>query len=162
MMTTNPKFVVPLLEQMNTLAKALAIDNGFVDENSRVKFIEAAEKLAIAARYHDENVFFVVTKIMQAAAIRTACSLNIFSVVPSAESTSISASDVASATKADKKVVVRIMRALVSCHIFTEAGEELYAHNQLSRGFLVSESLSMFTEIYDLACKGAYALPEFL
>ena len=161
-MTTDPKGTISLLEKINTFAESLTVDNGFPDEDTRTQFVEAAENLAIAARYHDENIFFAVTRITQNAAIRIACSLNIFAVVPPTEGSSISGSDIASAVKADKIVVIRIMRALVSCHIFAEAGEELYAHNALSRGFLVPESLSMFKEIYDLAGKGAYALPEFL
>ena len=161
-MTTDTKGTVALLEELNKLAKPLNANNGFTDEDTRTQFVEAAEKLAIAARYPDENIFFAVTRITQNAAIRIACSLNIFAVVPSAEDSSISASDIASAVKAEKIVIVRIMRALVSCHIFAEAGEELYAHNALSRSFLVPETLSMFKEIYDLVGKGAYALPEFL
>lgn len=162
MATIDAEVTLSLLEKLNTLAKPLKTGNGFEDENSRTQFVETAEKLAIAARYPDENIFFAVTRITQDAAIRMACSLNIFASVPSAEGSSVTASDLASAVKADKVVVVRIMRALVSSHIFAEAGEELYAHNALSRGFLVPESLSMFKEIYDLAAKGAYALPEFL
>ena len=96
----------------------MTVDNGFPDEDTRTQFVEAAECLAIAARYLDENIFFAVTRITQNAAIRIACSLNIFAAVPPAEGSSISGSDIASAVKADKIVVVRIMRALVSCHIF--------------------------------------------
>ena len=161
-MTTDPKGIASSLEKLNALAKGWTVNKGFVDEVTRTRFFEAAEKLAIAARYPDENIFFAVTRITQNAAIRIACSLNIFAVVPSTEGSSINASDIASTKNVDMIVVVRIMRALVSCHIFTEVEEELYAHNALSRSFLEPESLSMFKEIYDLACKGAYALPEFL
>jgi hypothetical protein len=54
------------------------------------------------------------------------------------------------------------MRALASCDIFIETGEDEDAHNDLSRAFLVSETLSMFSEIYDMAGEAAYALPAFL
>lgn len=161
-MTTDPKRIVSCLETLNTLAPSLTGKNDVANEDVRTQFVETAEKLAIAARYPDENIFFAVTRITQNAAIRIACSLDLFAVVPSTDGSTISASDIAAAKNVDKIIVVRTMRALISCHIFAEEGEELYAHNALSRGFLVPESLSMFKEIYDLACKGAYALPEFL
>ncbi|KAF2133644.1 S-adenosyl-L-methionine-dependent methyltransferase, partial [Dothidotthia symphoricarpi CBS 119687] len=128
--------------------------------------VDAAEKLAIAARYPDENVFFAVTRTTQNAAIRIACALNLFAVVPScsgdASAASISTANMAAAVKADPIVVARVMRALASCHVFDEMGEDLYAHNALSRAFLVPETLSMFSEIYDMAGKAAHALPDFL
>lgn len=161
-MTTDPKGIVSCLEKLNTLAPSLTGENDVASEDMRPQFVETAEKLAIAARWPDENIFFAVTRITQNAAIRIACSLDLFAVVPSTDGSTISVSDIAATKNVDKTVVVRVMRALVSCHIFAEAGEELYAHNALSRGFLVPESLSMFKEIYDLACKAAYALPEFL
>jgi len=117
-------------------------------QETRSQLIDAAERLAITARYPDENVFFAATRTTQDAAIRIACDLDIFSVVPSDEPkttsrlTSISITDVASAVHADPVVVGRVMRALVSCHIFTETGEDTYAHNNLSRAFLVPETQS--------------------
>lgn len=161
-MTTGYWEILPLLETINTIAASVNGSDGFSNEETRERFVDAAERLAIAARYPDENIFFAVTRITENAAIRMACSLDIFAVVPTAEGSSIDAGSIAAAVKADKVVVVRVMRALVACHIFAEAAEERYAHNALSRGFLTPESLSMFKEIYDLACKGAYALPEFL
>lgn len=164
MTTTDPKSFVALLKKINTLAAQSSVtkDGSFADEDTRTQLVSAAEQLAIAARYPDENIFFAVTRITQNAAIRIACALNIFAVVPTDPNASISAQAIASAVNADPVVLVRVMRALASCHIFTETGENTYAHNALSRSFLVPESLSMFQEIYDLAGKGAYALPEFL
>lgn len=162
MMITDSQATARQLESLNSLAKTFTVENGFADEETRTKFVDAAEKLAIAARWPDENIFFAVTRTTQNAAIRIACELNIFAVVPDDEKRPISATEIASAVQADAVVIVRIMRALVSCHIFSEVGEERYTHNALSRGFLVPTSLSMFKEIYDMAGRGAYALPEFL
>lgn len=137
-------------------------------QETRCQLIDVAERLAIAARYPDENVFFAVTRTTQNAAIRIACDLNIFAVVPSdnakmtSRRTSIGITDIATAVHADPIVVARVMRALASCHIFTETDEDMYTHNNFSRAFLVPETLSMFSEIYDMAGKAAYALPEFL
>ncbi|KAB8068436.1 O-methyltransferase-domain-containing protein [Aspergillus leporis] len=161
-MTTDPQATVSHLETLNRLSKAFTEEDGFASEETRAQFITAAENLAISARYPDENIFFAVTRTTQNAAIRIACSLNIFAVVPSAPGTTTTGAEIASAVNASAVVVVRIMRALVSCHIFTETGEDLYAHNALSRAFLVPTTLSMFAEIYDMAGRGAYALPDFL
>jgi len=159
--------LLSLVQTITGLGEIFRTANGMHQE-TRSQLIDAAERLAITARYPDENVFFAATRTTQDAAIRIACDLDIFSVVPSDEPkttsrlTSISITDVASAVHADPVVVGRVMRALVSCHIFTETGEDTYAHNNLSRAFLVPETLSMFSEIYDMAGKAAYALPEFL
>ncbi|MCJ1251523.1 hypothetical protein MMC30_008758 [Trapelia coarctata] len=161
-MTGDPKRTLSLLEELSSLSKSLDTSNGFKDDATRTQFVQAAEKLAIAARRPDENIFFLITRITQASAIRSALGLDVFSIVPSEEGKTISASEIASTAGASKLVVVRIMRALIACHIFDEAGEEKYAHNELSRGFILLESRNMFKEIYDLISKGAYALPEFL
>lgn len=160
-MTAQPSTLLALVQQITDLGGTFRAANGFAHQETRSQLIDAAEKLAIAARYPDENVFFAVTRTTQNAAIRIACALNIFAVVPASRE-SISVTDVASAVKADPIVIARVLRALASCHIFTEAGEDRYAHNELSRAFLVPETLSMFSEIYDMAGKAAYALPEFL
>lgn len=83
-MTTDPKGTVALLKRLNTLAKSLTVNSGFAEENARTQFVQTSEQLAIAARYPDENIFFAVTRITQNAAIRVACSLNIFAVIPAA------------------------------------------------------------------------------
>ena len=57
---------------------------------------------------------------------------------------------------------VRIMRACTASHIFTEVGEELYAHNAYSRIFSKEQNRDMFKQMYDFVGKGTYALPEHL
>ncbi|KAF2691147.1 S-adenosyl-L-methionine-dependent methyltransferase [Lentithecium fluviatile CBS 122367] len=167
-MTAQPSTLLALVRDITDLGETFHTANGFAHQETRSQLIDAAERLAIAARYPDENIFFAVTRTTQNAAIRIACALNVFAVVPSSGSNdgvpraSISVTDVASAVKADPVVIARVLRALASCHIFTETGEDSYAHNELSRAFLVPETLSMFSEIYDMAGKAAYALPEFL
>jgi hypothetical protein len=159
---TDAKGTVALLAQLNLLAKSFSVQNGFPDEDTRTQFVDAAEKLSFATRYVDENIFHTVTRLTLTSVIRCACSLNIFAVVPAAEGAAISAGAIASATDADPVVIVRLMRALVACNFFREAGQETYSHNELSRAFLVPETLSMFKEIYDMVGAGAYALPAFL
>ncbi|KAK4141039.1 S-adenosyl-L-methionine-dependent methyltransferase [Dichotomopilus funicola] len=159
---TDAKGVVALLAQLNRLAEAFTVQDGFSDETKRAQFVAAAEKLSSAARYVDENVFHTVTRLTLTSVIRCACSLNIFAVVPAAEGAAISAGAIASAVDADPVVTVRLMRALVACNFFVEVGEETYSHNALSRAFLVPETLGMFKEIYDMVGAGAYALPAFL
>ncbi|KAF2844841.1 S-adenosyl-L-methionine-dependent methyltransferase [Plenodomus tracheiphilus IPT5] len=167
-MTAPPSTLLSLVQKITNLGDTFQTANGFAHQETRSRLIDAAEKLAIAARYPDENVFFAVTRTTQNASIRIACALNIFVVVPLADPRaelplkSISVADIASAVNAEPVVVARVMRALASCHIFAETGEDTYAHNDLSRAFLVPETLSMFSEIYDMAGKAAYALPEFL
>jgi hypothetical protein len=167
-MTAQPSTLLSLVQNITNLGETFRTANGFANQETRSQLIETAEKLAIAARYPDENVFFAVTRTTQNAAIRIACALNIFAVVPlddcekATGSSSIGITDIASAVNADPVVIARVMRALASCHIFTETGEDMFAHNDLSRALLVPETLSMFSEIYDMAGKAAYALPEFL
>ncbi|KNG44545.1 Winged helix-turn-helix DNA-binding domain-containing protein [Stemphylium lycopersici] len=167
-MTAQPSTLLSLVQEIANIGDTFKTANGYASQETRSRLIDSAERLAIAARYPDENVFFAVTRTTQNASIRIACALNIFAVVPSndlraeAPPASISVTNIASAINADPVVVARIMRALASCHIFIESGEDEYAHNDLSRAFLVPETLSMFSEIYDMAGKAAYALPEFL
>lgn len=161
-MTGDPKRTLALLEEISSLSKSFDTSNGFKDDATRTQFVQAAEKLAITARRPDENIIFLITRITQASAIRSALGLDVFSIVPLEGGKTINASEIASKAGASKLVVVRIMRALVTCHIFDEAGEEQYAHNALSRGFILPESRNMCKEIYDLISKGAYALHEFL
>jgi hypothetical protein len=167
-MTAQPSALLSLVQNITNLGETFRTANGFANQETRSQLIDTAEKLAIAARYPDENVFFAVTRTTQNAAICIACALNIFAVVPLDDckketgASSIGITDIASAVNADPIVIARVMRALASCHIFTETGEDMFAHNDLSRALLVPETLSMFSEIYDMAGKAAYALPEFL
>lgn len=166
-MTDHSSTLLSLVQIIADLGEAFQTATG-TNQETRSQLIDAAERLAIAARFPDENVFFAVTRTTQNAAIRIACELNVFAVVPLSElkmttrSTSINITDIASKVNADPVVIARVMRALASCHIFTETDEDMYAHNDFSRAFLVPETLSMFSEIYDMAGKAAYALPEFL
>lgn len=73
-MTTDPKSIVSCLETLNTLAPSLTGKNDVANEDGRTKFVETAEKLAIAARYPVENIFFAVTRIILP---RIACSLDL-------------------------------------------------------------------------------------
>jgi hypothetical protein len=161
-MTATPATLSALVGEITTLGESFQTANGFASQDIRTKLVEAAEKLAIAARYPDENVFFAVTRTTQNACIRIACALNIFAVVPSDGKSDISTSAIASAVKADPVVIARVMRALASCYVFAETGEDRYTHNDLSRAFLVPTTLSMFSEIYDMAGRAAFALPDFL
>jgi hypothetical protein len=54
------------------------------------------------------------------------------------------------------------MRALTSTHIFAEQGEELYAHNTLSRAFIDQSNRDMFQQMYEYVGRGVYAHPQFL
>ena len=54
------------------------------------------------------------------------------------------------------------MRACVACHLFSETGKELYAHNAYSRCFLREADRDMFRQMYDFGGKAVYALPQFL
>lgn len=161
-MTGDPKHILHLLGNLSSLSKSFTPSYGFEDEITRAEFVQTVEKLAIAARNPGENIFFSATRITQNSVIRCAISLKIFDIVPSEEGEIISTSDIAVQAGASKVLVRRIMSALVACHIFDEAGEELYTHNAFSRAFLGPDSRNGFKELYDLICKGTYALPEFL
>lgn len=54
------------------------------------------------------------------------------------------------------------MRACTACHLFSERGKELYAHNTYSRCFVPEANRDMFRQMYDFGGKATYALPEFL
>lgn len=54
------------------------------------------------------------------------------------------------------------MRACTACHLFSERGRELYAHNAYSRCFVSDTNRDMFRQMYDFGGKATYALPEFL
>lgn len=159
-MTSSPATLLSLVDDISKLGSAFQSANGFANEETRNKLVDAAEKLAIAARYPDENIFHAITRTTQNAATRVACALDIFNVVPTTKS--IDVAEIATTVKADPIVIERIMRALASCRIFAETGENTYTHNDLSRAFLTPTTLSMFSEIYDMAGNAAHALPEFL
>jgi hypothetical protein len=110
-MTAQPSTLLSLVQKIGNLGDTFKTANGFAHQETRSQLIDAAEKLAIAARYPDENVFFAVTRTTQNASIRIACALNIFAVVPSngpraeAPPASISVADMASVVNADPVVV---------------------------------------------------------
>lgn len=54
------------------------------------------------------------------------------------------------------------MRACTACHLFSQTGRELYAHNTYSRSFVPQANRDMFRQMYDYLGKATHALPEFL
>lgn len=54
------------------------------------------------------------------------------------------------------------MRACTACHLFSEKGRGIYAHNAYSRCFVPESNRDMFQQMYDFGGKATYALPEFL
>ena len=67
-----------------------------------------------------------------------------------------------SLTRITSDWTVRIMRALVSCHLFCETSPSHYTHNTFSSVFLIPANRDMFKQRYDLLGLGVYAMPQFL
>src|SRR5437016_379794 len=107
-MPIEPSSILPLVQELSSLTKDYTAVNGFSDNATQERFVQAAEKLAIAARESEENVYFTATRIAQNAAIRCAISLGVFDIIPMHDG-NVSVSEIASKTGADKLLIIRIM-----------------------------------------------------
>ncbi|KFY14465.1 hypothetical protein V492_02593, partial [Pseudogymnoascus sp. VKM F-4246] len=148
-----------LLESLAETAKHLR-DTQTLSEKQRQELALTAEKVAIAAREPEENVYHIATQIAQNAALRSAIAMGAFEAIPS-DGTSISATTLAQELHVNKDLLVRILRACSSTHILLETSDSTYAHNALSRAYLTRENRDMMSQMYDFTCKGVFALPEF-
>lgn len=109
----------------------------FVDPNDqygRIDIVTSVLNLLQAVTSPAEALIQQSGMTHLSGAIRTAIYLNLFETVP--EQGSITASEIAKATNADKLLIVRHMRALAAYGIFKEFEAETYEHNAYSRAYL--------------------------
>ncbi|MCJ1286657.1 hypothetical protein MMC26_006003 [Xylographa opegraphella] len=127
----------------------------------REELIRNAERLAIAAREPEENLYYQATQTAQNSAIRTAIGMGVFERTP-LSGDGISARDLAAISNVDERLLVRVMRACSSTHLFREISPSHYTHNAFSTIFLIPSNRDMFKQMYDFLGQGVYAMPHFL
>lgn len=62
-MPTDPEQLRPLFEEIQRSLDTFEKGGDFPDHNERLKLISAAEKLAIAAREPEENLYYTATQV---------------------------------------------------------------------------------------------------
>ncbi|KAL8677371.1 MAG: hypothetical protein Q9186_006190 [Xanthomendoza sp. 1 TL-2023] len=166
-MPTDDARMVELIEAISNVSHESTSKDGqglSLSNENRKKLIEYAEKLAIAAREPEENLYFQASQLAQNSTIRTAIDIGVFDRVPLPGNTSISRSELSTALKVDPDLLARIMRALTSSHLFTETFdlEPYYNHNAFSAMFLLPANRDMFKQLYDFVGQALYTMPRFL
>lgn len=119
-MPTDNANVLTLVQAIGKFAQYLSEDGSTLSTDSRHELIRNAEKLAIAAREPDENLYFQATQVdsfsecqyslltvfqtAENAAIRTAIAMGVFEKVPSSGS-GISATDLSTTLELDRDLL---------------------------------------------------------
>ncbi|KAK0512054.1 hypothetical protein JMJ35_005182 [Cladonia borealis] len=149
-MLADNKAVCALIQSINAVLDDLNNPEIPISDTRRQTLIKDAEKLTIAAREPEENLYFQATQTAQNAAIRTALSMGVFEKLffrPSG----MSATELSESLGIDRQLLVRIMRECTSTHLFDETWPEHYKHNAFSSISLVSSNRDMFQQMYDFA-----------
>ncbi|KAF2203259.1 S-adenosyl-L-methionine-dependent methyltransferase [Delitschia confertaspora ATCC 74209] len=159
-MPTDTGAILELSKTIGSLAQTLdkcAVSNKQV----QAALIVAAEKLAIATREPEENVYHIATQIAHNAAIRSIIAMGVFEQMPE-DGSPISSSTLASRLNVNEELLIRLLRACTSTHLFANPSPNHYVHTPLSRAYLTPANRAMTAQMYDFTCKGVFALPEFL
>ncbi|KAI1495693.1 S-adenosyl-L-methionine-dependent methyltransferase [Biscogniauxia marginata] len=159
---TKSEDLLSLVAELSRLTAATYTPNrGFATPDASRTFAGIVENLGVSARDPAENVYYLATRTAQNSAIRCAIELGIFQLMTQGSSPK-SADELAASSGAESALVERLMRTLVGCGVFEEAGQRLYQNNRLSRAFSGQNNRDMFQQMYDFVGKGAYVLPTFL
>ncbi|KAI1116519.1 S-adenosyl-L-methionine-dependent methyltransferase [Nemania sp. NC0429] len=154
------------LEAVVSLSLSMAeIATKFANSHAPSKHLQdqiaiAAEKLAIAAREPDENMYYLASQIPQNAAIRSVISMGVLDVMP-LDGGAVTPEEVGSRLNIPSDLVGRMLRACAAAHFFISASANHYAHSALSRNFLSLDNRAMFTQMYDFLGPGVLAIPAF-
>ncbi|KAG8165232.1 hypothetical protein KVR01_005507 [Diaporthe batatas] len=167
-----------LVEELTLLASKITNKSlaGSVSREDRNRFVALTEKLGIAARDPEENVYYAACRTAQNSAIRCAIGLGIFTIIGENGATT---EEISSACGADNLLIERLMRALVSCNTFeqimgsssdgdNDADDKTmvqtcrFAHNDLSRCFLKESNRDMFQQMYEFVGRGVYSMADYL
>ncbi|CAO1599684.1 hypothetical protein XANCAGTX0491_003399 [Xanthoria calcicola] len=132
------------------------------DPDMRKSLLGAARKLVAVLETPVETIFRFGWQPHQNAAIRVAIALDLFALVGSSGRGGVSAADLASTTRADKALIVRIMRALVVSEVFTEVAMEQYAATPISDAWVSLPLGACSRHLHDVSSLSLYHLPEFL
>ncbi|KAJ8117401.1 hypothetical protein OPT61_g1400 [Boeremia exigua] len=176
-MPTETASISHLSERIADLTKRFA-NGSHIDVKLQQQIVVLAEKLAIATREPDENVYHTATQIAHNAALRSIIAMGVFEALP-ADETSISTQTLAAQLKVDKDLLGnstlasdlctthtidadRLMRALASTHFFLNPSPNHYAHTPLSRCYTTIAPRAMTAQMYDFTSQGVFALPRFL
>lgn len=153
--------VLGLVAELGRLTTATYTpDKGFATPEASLAFTRLVEKLGVSARDPAENVYYAASRTAQNSAIRCAIELGIFQLIIPGNPKCVE--ELAASSGAETLLVERLMRTLVGCSVFDDAGEGSYKHNRLSAAFCNQNNRDMFQQMYDFVGKGAYVLPAFL
>ncbi|EMC93682.1 hypothetical protein BAUCODRAFT_114210 [Baudoinia panamericana UAMH 10762] len=144
-------YIVELIQQVATAASDLS-------EGGRAALNHAARKLAQAtADPEEEALRFALQPLSQASL----CAANKCGLLKAWEGCKTS-SQLASETGVNERLVARLMRALVTYGIFSEAGEETYEHNVLSHALSIYPLNRNLMPMAQRVLPGIARLPDYL
>ncbi|KAF7954945.1 uncharacterized protein EAE97_000204 [Botrytis byssoidea] len=123
--------------------------------------LSAAKQLVEKLEGPEIGIWKVVFGPQANAALRSAIEMRIFEVFESNDE-SRNADQLAGQTGAERLLLVRVMRALTSVGIFTEVGEETYAHNMRSKLFTNTTFRTMMRGMSSIMTPYLVKLPEYL
>ncbi|GAM33811.1 O-methyltransferase [Talaromyces pinophilus] len=159
-MPTDVNAIIALSKEVAELSKKYE-SGAEVSKNEQNALVHAAEKLAIAVRDPDENMYNIAGQVSHNAAVRSAIAMNLFDFIPH-DGSEITLDELSKKLGgANKELLGRILRACASTHLFEQTGVESYKQNMLSRAYLTDDNIPLAAQMYDFISHAILAIPEF-
>ncbi|KAG4416780.1 hypothetical protein IFR04_010109 [Cadophora malorum] len=129
------------------------------DEERRKKLLAILRQYVAAVESPLETIWRMMMEPHQSASLRTAMAMGLIEPIVSGSKT---ATDLASLTKCDKQLIVRILRPLSTIKIVEEIGCEKYAATAITKILTVPSVGGGFRFMFDQAATSVIHMPEFL
>ncbi|KAF2123485.1 S-adenosyl-L-methionine-dependent methyltransferase [Dothidotthia symphoricarpi CBS 119687] len=180
--SSSPEEILALVKLINQSLCSLTSGDTFASNISRCELVSAAERLVLAARSPEENLFAIAQQVItpytfkrhrngmvltwhvqpaQNAALRCAIALGIPSLLP-LDGSPLSTDELGLSTGAEKNLLKRLLQACASTSLIAQTSEQHYAHSAISRALISSANRDLITLMYDYNGRAIFALPEFL
>ncbi|KAF2998612.1 hypothetical protein E8E13_007005 [Curvularia kusanoi] len=133
--------------------------NGSLSEKARVDILEAATKLITALQKPEDAITKLAYQPTIFMATRTLLELGVFKHI--VEKERITSQELATATKADKILLERLLRVLTASGYVTELDESVYGPNPLTKALTTRQTAGLVEFIYDYGMISIAKLPEY-
>ncbi|OQD70227.1 hypothetical protein PENDEC_c025G00270 [Penicillium decumbens] len=154
----------PLYTVVNRLGQLALEDDSNPSPKAHVELLRMIDQLRLAVETPTETVLRLIYQPPQNAALRAVMDLNVFPLLVEKQyrEDGISASQLAEFTRAEKDLIVRLMRVMVSLGLCNTPAAEVYQANDKTVALTQPIGRDGVPCIYDLTVPTLSKLPEYL
>ncbi|KAJ5704298.1 hypothetical protein N7493_011436 [Penicillium malachiteum] len=138
-------------------------NDSFSAGESHARLLQLIEELKLAVETPTETILRLIYQPPENAALRTVVDLDIFSLLVNSEKPGgISATDLSQKTKAERELIIRLMRVMTSLGLCVSPEPEIYQATDKAIAMTQPIGRDGVPCIYDLTLPALSKLPEYL